>query len=240
MKLALTAALLVMFCAGAALVLMPSTAAGQATGTINTLTTSEMAAGWRLLFDGTTTAGWRGFRKPAMPAGWTVEDGTLTRTAEAGDIVTVDEFDNVELVFEWKIAPAGNSGVFVRATEDSTSVWHSAPEYQILDNAGHADGKKPETTAGSCYALYAPVKDVTRTPGEWNQSRIIVKGTHVEHWLNGTKLLEFEVGSPDWNARVEKSKFAPYPQFGKATKGRIAIQDHQSRVSYRNIKVKPL
>ena len=103
----------------------------------NLLTPAEKAAGWRLLFDGQTTTGWRGFKKTEMPAGWTVEAGALTRSAEAGDIVTLDEFGDFELTFDWMIAPAGNSGVFGRVTEDSTAVWHSAPEYQILDNKGH-------------------------------------------------------------------------------------------------------
>lgn len=204
------------------------------------LTTTEKAAGWRLLFDGKTMGGWRAFRGTEMPAGWTVDGGVLSRTAKAADIVTVDEFDNFELAFEWKIGAAGNSGVMYRVTEDSTAPWHSAHEYQILDNAGHADGKTPETTAASAYALYAPLKDMTKPLGEWNQARIVVKGAHVEHWLNGTKVVEFTIGSADWTARYEKSKFAKYPQFGKAAKGRIAIQDHGDPVSYRNIRIRSL
>lgn len=206
----------------------------------NTLNAAEQAAGWRLLFDGRTTAGWRAFKKTEMPKGWTVEAGALTRSAAASDIVTLDEFADFELTFDWMIAPGGNSGVFARVTEDSSAVWHSAPEYQILDNQGHADGKKPETTAGSAYALYAPVKDVTRKPGEWNQGRLVMKGAHVEHWLNGVMIVAFEIGSPDWNDRVEKSKFKTYPQFGKATHGRVAIQDHGDQVRYRNIKIRTL
>jgi hypothetical protein len=206
----------------------------------NTLTAAERAAGWRLLFDGKTTAGWRGFKKTDMPAGWTVEAGALTRSAPAGDIVTLDEFDNFELAFDWLVTPAGNSGVFGRVTEDSTAVWHSALEYQILDNKGHADGKVPETTAGSAYALFAPIKDVTRAPGEWNQGRIVMNRTHVEHWLNGVKIVEFELDSPAFAALVAKSKFAKYPQFGKPPRGRISIQDHGDKVSYRNIRIRPL
>ena len=150
-------------------------------------------------------AGWRAFRGTDMPAGWTVEGGVLSRTAKAADIVTVDEFGDFELAFEWKIGAAGNSGVMYRVTEDSTAPWHSAHEYQILDNAGHADGKTPETTAASAYALYAPVKDMTKPLGQWNQARIVVKGAHVEHWLNGTKVVEFEIGSPDWTARYRRA-----------------------------------
>jgi hypothetical protein len=246
MRRTLPATLLPLLCAGLmaatgrALATTPRQSTKPAQPTANTLTSAEKAAGWRLLFDGKTTAGWRVFKKTEMTAGWTVEAGALTRSASAGDIVTVDEFDNFELTFDWMVAPGANSGVFGRVTEDSTAVWHSATEYQILDNKGHADGKKPETTAGSAYALYAPVKDVTKALGEWNQGKIVMKGAHVEHWLNGVKIVEFEVGSADWTERVEKSKFKPYPQFGKAPRGRIAIQDHGDKVSYRNIKIRSL
>jgi hypothetical protein len=218
----------------------PALAAPSDPETVNTLTPAEKAAGWRLLFDGATTTGWRSFGKGAMSTGWTVEAGALSCGSKGGDIVTIDQFSDFELTFEWKIGAGGNSGVFYRATEDSTSIWHSAHEYQVLHNAGHADGRKPETTAGAAYALYAPAQDVTKQPGEWNHSRIVAKGTHVEHWLNGVKLLEFEIGSPDWSDRIAKSKFAPYPRFGKATRGFIALQDHGDPVSYRNIKIRVL
>ena len=218
----------------------PASAAASQPPAVNSLTAAEKAAGWQLLFDGVTTAGWRGFRKTDMPAGWTVEAGVLTRSAAATDIVTVAEFDNFELFFDWMVTPGANSGVFGRATEASTSVWHSTPEYQILDNLGHEDGKLPETTAGSAYALYAPVKDVTRPVGQWNQGRIIMKGAHVEHWLNGVRIVTYELGSPDFTARVAASKFKAYPQFGKAPRGHIVLQDHGDRVAYRNIKIRPL
>ncbi len=206
----------------------------------NTLTSAEKAAGWRLLFDGKTTAGWRGFKKTEMPAGWTIEAGALTRSAAAGDIVTLDQFADFELTFDWIVTRGANSGVFGRVTEDSTAVWHSAEEYQILDNKGHTDGKKPETTAGSAYALYAPVKDMTRLVGKWNQGKIVMKGARVEHWMNGVKIVEFELGSAAFTALVEKSKFKAYPQFCKAPRGHIAIQDHGDKVSYRNIKIRVL
>jgi hypothetical protein len=234
----LFAGVLVLCCPSALNPVLTAAPAGQSG--VPALTPAEKAADWKMLFDGKTTAGWRAFRGTDMPAGWTVEGGVLSRTAKAADIVSVDEFSDFELAFEWKIGAAGNSGVMYRVTEDSTAPWHSAHEYQILDNAGHADGKKPETTAASAYALYAPVKDMTKPLGAWNQARILVKGVHVEHWLNGTKVVEFEVGSADWTARYEKSKFAKYPQFGKTAKGRIVIQDHGDPVSYRNIRIRPL
>lgn len=232
------AAALLVVCAAATA--MAQGATGPAQAPINTLTAQEKAGGWRLLFDGATTAGWRGFRKPDMPAGWQVVDGALTRTAEAGDIVTVGEFGSFELAFDWKIAPGGNSGVFFHVTEDVEAVWHSGPEYQILDNAAHRDGLKPETSAGADYALHAAIRDAARPPGTWNQGRIVVNGPHVEHWLNGEKVVEYELGSPDWTERVRRSKFSAYPGFGRAPRGRIALQDHGDRVAYRNIKIRPL
>ncbi len=240
MRQTLPVALRILLCAVVIAQMGPALAAAPGQGAANTLTPAEKAAGWRLLFDGATTAGWRGFKKTEMPAGWTIEAGALTRTGAGGDIVTVDQFESFELVFEWTAPARGNSGVFFHVTEDVASVWQSAPEYQILDNAGHKDGLAPETSAGADYALHAPVKDVTKPLGQWNESRIVVTGAHVEHWLNGVKLLEYELWSPDWTARVAKSKFNPYPGFGKAKRGHIAIQDHDSKVGFRNIKIRTL
>jgi hypothetical protein len=138
------------------------------------------------------------------------------------------------------VGKAGNSGIFYRVDERAEIIWHHAPEYQVLDNAGHRDGKSPLTSAGSCYAVYPPARDVTRPAGEWNATRILSRGNHVEHWLNGTKVAEFEIGSEEWNARVAASKFKQYPEFGKARRGRIGLQDHGDVVSYRNIRIRPL
>jgi hypothetical protein len=207
---------------------------------MNTLTPQEKAAGWRLLFDGTTVGGWRGFKAEAPPAGWTAVDGVLTRDGKGGDLLTVEEFDDFELRLEWKVTKGGNSGIFYRGIEDSDAIYWSAPEMQVLDNAGHRDGKTPATSAGSNYALHAPVRDVTKPLGEWNEVRIIAKGAHVEHWMNGVKLLEYELWSPDWEARVNASKFKDYPGYGRANKGHIGLQDHGDPVWYRNIKIRPL
>ncbi|HET6201730.1 MAG TPA: DUF1080 domain-containing protein [Planctomycetota bacterium] len=206
----------------------------------NTLTEAEKAAGWRLLFDGKTTAGWRGFRKEKCPDGWKAVDGALSRVDKADDIVTEEEFGDFELSLEWKIAKGGNSGIFFGVTEDHDTVWQTGPEFQILDNAGHKDGGNTMTSAGSNYALHAPAKDATRPVGEWNEARIRVEGAKVEHWLNGVKLLEYELGSPEWKALVAASKFASMPDYGTRKKGRIALQDHGDAVSYRSIKIRPL
>jgi hypothetical protein len=205
----------------------------------NTLTAEEKAAGWRLLFDGTTLSGWRGYRSPA-PAGWSAADGALARTGPGGDLMTTDEFGDFELQLEWKVGPAGNSGIIYRVATGPERTYETGPEMQVLDNAKHADGKNPITSAGSNYALHAPVRDVTRPVGEWNAVRLVVRGAHVEHWLNGVKLLEYELWSPDWDARVKASKFATMPGYGRAKRGHIALQDHNDPVWYRNIRIRPL
>ena len=200
--------------------------------------TPDDGAPWRPLFDGHTTAGWRGYRRPDFPAGWQIVDGALTRVGEAGDIISVEQFGDFELELEWMIAPGGNSGIMFHVTEDHGAPWETGPEYQILDNAAHHDGLDPLTSAGSDYALYAPASDETRPAGEWNQARLVVRGTHVEHWLNGEKLLEYELHSDDWKARVAASKFAAMPDYGQRPRGHIALQDHGDRVAYRNIRVR--
>jgi hypothetical protein len=220
----------------------------QAADPVNTLTSAEQQAGWKLLFDGKTTNGWRGYRMQAMPPGWQVIDGALVRVkggaggkgAGGGDdIVTEAEYENFELSLQWKIVSNGNSGVLFHVVEDAVTSWHEAPEMQVLDNATHPDRDKRQL-AGACYDLYAPVKDVTKPVGQWNTAKLVVRGNHVEHWLNGTKLLEYEIGSDDWNQRVANSKFQNMSQFAKATKGRICLQDHSDRIEFRDIKIRPL
>ena len=206
----------------------------------NVLAEADAKAGWRLLFDGRTTAGWRSFRGKGAPSGWQVENGALARVGEAGDLVTEEEFSDFELRYDWRIAAGGNSGVFFRVSEDKEHVWETGPEMQVLDNDGHPDGKDPRTSAGANYALHAPRWDATRPVGLWNSARILVRGNHVEHELNGRKLLEYELLSPDWEDRVAKSKFASMPGYGRNPKGRIALQDHGDRVEFRNVEIRVL
>jgi 3-keto-disaccharide hydrolase len=209
-------------------------------GAMNTLTPQETAAGWKLLFDGKSLAGWRGFKTETPPAGWKAVDGTLTRETGGGDLMTVDQYGDFELRLDWKISDGGNSGIMFHVTPDGEETWHSGPEMQILDNAKHKDGANPLTSAGSNYAVHAPIRDVTKPVGEWNTVRLVVKGAHVEHWLNDVKVVEYELWSPDWDKRVQASKFGKIPPYGKAKRGHIAIQDHGDRVWYRNLKIKPL
>lgn len=205
-----------------------------------TLTAAEKAAGWKLLFDGKSLNGWRGWKTDKPGEGWKVENGVLFRAAQGGDLVTVDEFGDFELTLDWKIEKGGNSGIFFRVTQEGDFAWHSGPEVQILDNAVHRDGKNPLTSAGSNYAVNEPIKDVTKPIGEWNSVRLVVKGAHVEHWLNGVKVVEYEIGSPDWEKRVAASKFGKIPIYGKAKRGRIGLQDHGDPVWFRNVKIRPL
>jgi hypothetical protein len=214
--------------------------AGDTTMNPNSLTAGERAAGWRLLFDGATTAGWRGYRQEAMPAGWQVVAGALTRVAQAGDIITTDQFGDFELTLEWMVAPAGNSGIFYRVSEDEQYPWQTGPEMQVLDDERHADGQSPLTSAGSLFALYPVPRGVVRPAGQWNAARVLVRGSHVEHWLNGTRVVDAELGSADWRARLGASKFASLPRYGRNARGHIGLQDHGDRVAFRAIKIREL
>ncbi len=207
---------------------------------MNTLTAAERAQGWRLLFDGTTTDGWRGFRRADMPGGWQVVDGALTRVAAAGDIVTVEQFADFELALDWRLEPGGNSGIFFRATEEVSQIYEGAPEMQVLDDERHADGGSRLTAAGANYGLHPAPRGVVRAAGEWNHVRIIVRAAHVEHWINGVKVVEYELWSPEWEELVRGSKFAAWPRYGRATRGHIGLQDHGDRVAFRNIKIREL
>jgi Domain of Unknown Function (DUF1080) len=213
---------------------------------LNTLTKAEADAGWRLLFDGQTTKGWRGFKKNAFPAkGWAVADGCLKKVATgtgdslgSGDIVTTDTFGDFDLRFEWRIAPGGNSGVKYFVTEERSGP--IAHEYQVLDDAGHPDAKVgTHRQASAFYDVLppSPAAKQLRPVGEFNQSRVLVRGNHVEHWLNGKKVLEYELGGPELKAAIAKSKFKDVAGFGTKLDGRILLQDHGDEVCYRNIRI---
>ena len=194
---------------------------------------------WRSLFDGKTTNGWRGFRQKTMPGGWQVVDGALTRVSKSTDIVTIDEFGDFELTLEWNAAPNGNSGIFYRVTEDDDVMWHGAPEYQVIDNHYPEPIKKVQE-AGANYDMHPPLRDATKPIGTWNQTRILVNGAHVEHWLNGVKVVEYELWSPDWERRYKESTFKDYPRYARAKRGHIGLQEHDSKVAYRNIRIREL
>jgi hypothetical protein len=209
----------------------------------NQLSPEEKAGGWKLLFDGQTTHGWHSFKKSSFPAsGWVVEDGWLHCLGKnGGDLLSDGEFDQFDLEWEWRIEPAGNSGLkyFVLETRNS-AIGH---EYQMLDDERNPDGKiaQGKHVTASFYDVLKPtVTPPTKPVGEINHSRILVKGNHVEHWLNGVKVLEYECGSDPVKAAVAESKFKNVPGFGNRVKAHLLLQDHHSQVWFRNIKIRPV
>ncbi len=198
---------------------------------------------WEVLFDGSSTEHFRGYQKDGFPnQSWKVESGQL-RTIEGAeriDIVSKQQYGDFELVFEWKVTPGGNSGVMYRVKEGHAKPWHTGPEYQVLDDSRHKDGKSPLTSAGSFYALVSAEGKLLKPVGEYNQSRIIADGHHIEHWLNGEKVVALELGSDGVTELIAKSKFADKPRFAKETKGHLCFQHHHDEVWFRNIKVRSL
>jgi Domain of Unknown Function (DUF1080) len=220
-------------------------AASSAHPSLNQLSAPERKAGWRLLFDGKTTIGWRGFKKTDFPQDrWVVKDGSLQHIATgsgdshgSGDIVTVDTFDDFDLRFDFRIAPGGNSGVKYLVTEEREGP--IAHEYQVLDDERHEDAKVgPQRQTASFYDVLPPAADKPARPaGEWNEGRVLLKGNHVEHWLNGKKVLEYELGSAELKAAIAKSKFKDVAGFESKLKGHILLQDHGDAVAFRSIKI---
>jgi Domain of Unknown Function (DUF1080) len=208
------------------------------------LTAEEKAAGWRMLFDGVSTKGWRGLGKTDFPKqGWRVEEGELQLVKEngktgGGNIITEDLYSDFELTCEWKISPGGNSGIKYNLPNPAKDV---GCEYQVLDDGKNHDATLHEgtRTAASLYDVIAPSADKKINPvGEWNQTRIVVQGNHVEHWLNGVKVVAFDFGSDDLKAKIAESKFKTVAGWGVKTKSPILLQDHGDAVSFRNMKIK--
>lgn len=209
----------------------------------NTLTDTEMAEGWILLFDGIDARFFRGFKKDALPdVGWTITHGTLHRPAGqgGGDIITRDQFGDFELVLDWRASERGNSGVIYRCTEEFKWAWETGLEMQILDDERHRDGKNPKTSAGSLYDLFPAAHDVVRPAGEWNTARIVARGTKIEHWLNGVKIVDVDLAGPEYAAAHAASKWPTMPNMGTRPRGHIALQDHGDEVWFRNIKIREL
>jgi hypothetical protein len=196
---------------------------------------------WKILFDGKNLDQWRGYKADKVPDGWKIVDGTLAKNTQVADLVSKDEFGDFELSIEWKIGEAGNSGIFYRGTEQEDHIYWTGPEYQLLDDEKAADNTSRLTCAGAAYALYPSPPGHLKPVGQWNTTRILAKGAHVEHWLNGFKLLEYELWSPDWEAKVKASKFGEHPGYGRAKKGHFALQgDHEGELAFRNIRVREL
>jgi hypothetical protein len=212
----------------------------------NTLTDEEQKAGWKLLFDGKTLAGWHNFKKTDIRPGWQVKDGTLACVDphNAGDLCTNEQYDWFELQLDYNISVAGNSGIMFHVTDKGGAVWATGPEFQLEDNK---EAKDP-VRCGWLYGLYVPPidpktgkpLDATKPVGEWNHVRLVISPEKCVHEINGVKYFEYVLGSDDFKERVAKSKFAKMPDFAKADKGYISLQGDHGSVAFRNIKVKPI
>ncbi|MFV0624380.1 DUF1080 domain-containing protein [Sphingomonas sp. ac-8] len=231
---------------------LPATAIEQQGWLSNRLSDAERSAGWRLLWDGRTTAGWRGVQAAGVPKGWTIADGVLSVTGGGGDLVTTRDYRDFELSVDFRLTPGANSGIKYALDPAKLKAGTALGlEYQLLDDARHPDakmGRHGNRTLGSLYDLIparnlsdpaSPGKRVN-PPGEWNRARLIVRGAHVEHWLNGFKLVEYERGKPGFRALVAQSKYAGNPGFGEAMQSPILLQDHGDRVDFRSIKLREL
>ena len=198
-------------------------------------------AEWTVLFDGKIVKGLRGYKQSGFPDSWEVVDGTLKTIPGHGvDLISEEVYINFELELEWKVPEGGNSGIFYIATEEGDYIWQSAPEMQVLDDEKHTDGKNTLTSAGSLYAMIAPSARVVKPVGSFNQVQIKVKDNHVEHWLNGTKIVEYIYGSDMMCDLVAKSKFSTMPQFAKASEGHIGLQGDHGVIWYKNIRIRRL
>lgn len=222
------------------------------TTAINALTKEEKAAGWELLFDGSTLDGWKRYNHDTIGPLWSVKEGTIVCDGEGlgegtanfgGSLTSIRQFGNFELTAEWKITPGGNSGILYHVVEqpEYRHDYETGPEYQVMDDGGWKGELKDAQKAGSNYDMFAaPATKKSMPVGEWNTARIIYNNGHVEHWLNGEKTVEFEEGSADFTERYKKSKWVDFPGWNKFKSGAISLQDHGAPVYYRNIKIHAL
>jgi hypothetical protein len=208
----------------------------------NTLTPKEKAGGWKLLFNGTSMDGWRGYRQTGIPASWQIEEGLLKTVPKmkGSDLVTTEKYDDFEFSWEWKIPAGGNNGVKYFVTEDRPGA--PGHEYQMIDDAAVEVQKlgRLHQTAAFYDVLPPSVPTPTKPAGEWNQSRVLVQGGHVEHWLNGKKVLEYELGSDAVKEGLAKSKFRKFPDFGTKIRGHIMLTYHNDECWFRNLKIREI
>lgn len=223
---------------------------GESTSAItgdNRLSQAEIDEGWQLLFDGTSMDQWRLYGYDTL-TGWSVADGEMVALGQGGpdghgaDIITKDTYGNFDLSLEWKIAEAGNSGIFFNVVEADqyATVYHTGPEYQLLDDIGFPGELDPTQHSGANYAMQAPGSITSNPAGEYNLSRLRVENGHVTHWLNGQKVVEYDMWTPEWEALIQSGKWKDYPAYGKARSGHIALQDHGKKIWFKNIKIKTL
>lgn len=209
----------------------------------NQLTRQEKKEGWILLFDGKTLNGWKNY-KGRSADGWAVVDGELicqeTGVKSRADLITVDQYDNYELSIDWKISPKHNSGIIYRCTEENGASFESGPEYQLIDDVGYPDKLHDKQYSGSNYDMDAPVSQESKPAGTYNRTRLVVNKDHVEHWLNGVKVVEYQLWSPQWEQNKAISKWKDVKPYGMSKTGHIALQDHGGGVSFKNIKLRKL
>jgi hypothetical protein len=205
------------------------------------LSTDAASPQWRPLLEDHGASAWRGWQTSGLPAGWHVAGGTLSKDGPVEDLVTNQSFGDFELDLEWKIGKGGNSGIFFHGTREYDHIYWSGPEYQLLDDANAPDGRNRLTSAAAAYALYGAPAGIVLPFNHWNRTRLVVKGTHVEHWLNGRKVVEYELQSADWKSKVAASKFTAYPNYGLASTGLIGLQgDHPGTLAIRRIRIREL
>ena len=198
---------------------------------------------WIILFDGKSVKGLRGYKMKSFPwDDWKIEDGTLKTLVHGKgvDIISKDQYIDFELELDWKVQAGGNSGIFYFANEKGSHIWQSAPEMQVLDNIVHTDGKRTITSAGALYDLISPSAVVVKPVGQFNQVKIVSKNNHIEHWLNNTKILEYDYHSDNFKKLVAKSKFRDMPYFAKDSIGAIGLQGDHGEVWYKNIRIRKL
>jgi len=221
-----------------------SNSAKQQESKINTLTEKEKNEGWELLFDGQSADKWKMFNGGEV-SGWKIVDGELHNSGvgsdHGGDIITKNEYENFELSLEWKIAPESNSGVLYHVEEGKTrAIYESGPEYQLLDDNGWPTELEDHQYSGANYAMHVPLGAEVNPIDEWNTTRIVVNNPHVEHWLNGKKVVEYELWSDEWKELKENGKWADFPYYGASKKGHIGLQDHGGLTMFRNIKIREM
>ena len=209
----------------------------------NMLTESEKKAGWKLLFDGKSTDGWRPYKNHELDS-WEVMNGELHSKKDGatkhGDLITKEQYGDFELKVDWKVDKGANSGIIYHALETHDASYETGPEYQLIDDEGYPDKLEDWQKSGADYAMHPPSSLAAKPVGQYNQTRIVVKGDHVEHWLNGIKIADFHAWTPEWEKLKQAGKFKDYPDYGTAKKGYIALQDHGGGVWFKNIKLRKL
>lgn len=192
--------------------------------------------------DITSRENWKNYNADSLSSNWVNEDSMLVLTPGGGDIITKNEYKNFELELDWRVSEGGNSGLFFNVVEADTlkEVYHSGPEYQLLDNERHPDAKIRKHRSGDNYDVQQSTVETVKPAGEWNHTRLVVNEGHVEHYLNGEKVVEYDLWTPAWEDSVAKSKFVEFPAYGKAESGHIALQDHGDQIWFKNIRIREL